>query len=187
MIDSSKQERARFTFEGEVLKRLDHAALPHVYRVFEDDRNNRAYLLMDYIEGPNLETLRQKQPQKQFSLPRVMSIMAPIVEAVSYLHRQHPPILHRDIKPANIIVPTDEDQTVLVDFGIAKEFDPDSTTTAVRRCSPGYGAPEQYSSGTNNRTDIYGLGATFYVLLSGIVPADAFTRMIRLGSKESDT
>ena len=186
MIDSSKQEHARFTFEGEVLKRLDHAALPHVYRVFEDDRNNRAYLLMDYIEGPNLETLRQKQPQKQFSLPRVMSIMAPIVEAVWYLHRQHPPIIHRDIKPANIIVPTDEDHTVLVDFGIAKEYDPDSTTTAVRRCSPGYGAPEQYSQGTNTRTDIYGLGATFYCLLTGFVPEDAFYRMTQLGSKGKD-
>ncbi len=82
MIDSSKQERARFTFEGEVLKRLDHPSLPHVYRVFEDAKNNRAYLLMDYIEGPNLETLRQQQPEKCFPLPRVMSIMAPIFDAV---------------------------------------------------------------------------------------------------------
>ena len=52
---------------------------------------------------------------------------------------------------------------------------------------PGYGAPEQYSSGTNTRTDIYGLGATFYALLSGIVPADAFYRMIQLGSNAPDT
>ncbi len=186
MIDSSKQERARFTFEGEVLKRLDHPSLPHVYRVFEDAKNNRAYLLMDYIEGPNLETLRQQQPEKCFPLPRVMSIMAPIIDAVSYLHRQHPPIIHRDIKPANIIVPTDEEHAVLVDFGIAKEYDPDSTTTAVRRCSPGYGAPEQYSRGTNTGTDIYGLGATFYCLLTGFVPEDAFYRMTQLGSKGKD-
>jgi len=82
MIDSSKQERARFTFEGEVLKRLDHPSLPHVYRVFEDAKNNRAYLLMDYIEGQKLETLRQQQPEKCFPLPRVMSIMAPIFDAV---------------------------------------------------------------------------------------------------------
>src|SRR5438445_12582237 len=107
------------------------------------------------------------------------------MDAITYLHKQHPPVLHRDIKPSNIIVPAGG-PPVLVDFGIAKEYEPDSTTTTVRRCSPGYGAPEQYSSGTNNRTDIYGLGATFYVLLSGIVPADAFNRMIRLGSKESD-
>src|SRR5947209_14578001 len=169
MVDTSKQERARFAFECEVLKRVDHPALPRIYRVFEDDKNNRTYMLMDFIEGPNLETLRQKQPQKRFPLSQVMSMMAPIVEAISYLHKQRPPIIHRDIKPANIIVPSTGDQTVLVDFGIAKEFDPDSTTTAVRRCSPGYVAPEQYNRGTNIRTDIYGMVATFYVLLTGVV------------------
>lgn len=61
-----------------------------------------------------------------------------------------------------------------------------STTTAVRRCSPGYGAPEQYSRGTNTGTDIYGLGATFYCLLTGLVPEDAFYRMTQLGSKGKD-
>ena len=186
MIDTSRQERARFAFESELLTRLDHPALPRVYRSFEDETNNRSYMLMDFIEGPNLETLRQKQPQKRFPLSQVMSMMAPIVEAISYLHKQRPPIIHRDIKPANIIVPSTGDQTVLVDFGIAKEFDPDSTTTAVRRCSPGYGAPEQYNRGTNTRTDIYGLGATFYALLTGVVPDDAFYRMTNLGSGNGD-
>ena len=186
MTDTSKQERTRFAFECEVLKRLDHVALPRVYRSFADDKNNRSYMLMDYIEGPNLETLRQKQPQKRFSLEEVMKMMAPIFEAVSYLHNQRPPIIHRDIKPSNIIVPSSGDQPVLVDFGIAKEFDPDSTTTAVRRCSPGYGAPEQYSRGTNTRTDIYGLGATIYTLLTGTVPDDAFYRMTNLGSHNGD-
>jgi eukaryotic-like serine/threonine-protein kinase len=187
MIDSSKQERARFAFECQVLTRLDDPALPRVYRVFEDDKNNRAYMLMDYIEGPNLETLRQKQPDRRFSLPQVMSIMAPIIGAVEHLHHQKPPIIHRDIKPANIIVPNTGDTAMLVDFGIAKEFDPDSTTTAVRRCSPGYGAPEQYSRGTNTRTDIYGLGATFYTLLTGFVPDDAFHRMAHMGSRGTDS
>jgi len=102
------------------------------------------------------------------------------------LHSQHPPIIHRDIKPANIIVPVSGDEAVLVDFGIAKEYDPDSTTTAVRHCSPGYGAPEQYGIGTNTRTDIYGLGATIYALLTGVVPADAFYRTTQLGSKGID-
>src|SRR6266852_9691992 len=74
MIDTSKQERARFAFECELLKRVDHSALPRVYRVFDDDKNNRAYMLMDYIEGPNLETLRQKQPDRRFSLSQVMSM-----------------------------------------------------------------------------------------------------------------
>ncbi|HET8851167.1 MAG TPA: serine/threonine-protein kinase, partial [Ktedonobacteraceae bacterium] len=184
--DPSKQERDRFTFEGEVLKRLDHTALPHIYRTFNDDKNGRAYILMDYIEGINLERLRQQQPEKRLPLPQVLSLMAPIIDAVSYLHHQHPPIIHRDVKPANIIAPKTGDGTVLVDFGIAKEYDPDSTTTAIRHCSPGYGAPEQYSIGTDTRTDIYGLGATIYALLTGMVPADAFYRMTQMGNKSID-
>ncbi len=184
--EPSKQERDRFTFEGEVLKRLDHPALPHIYRTFNDDKNGRAYILMDYIEGINLERLRQQQPEKRLPLPQVLSLMETIIDAVSYLHHQHPPIIHRDIKPANIIAPKAGNGTVLVDFGIAKEYDPDSTTTAIRHCSPGYGAPEQYSMGTDTRTDIYGLGATIYALLTGVVPADAFYRMMELGNKSID-
>ncbi len=186
VIEPSKQERDRFQFEGEVLKRLDHPALPRVYRVFEDEKNDRAYMLMDYIEGPNLEMLRQQQPGKRFSLSQVMTIMGPIVSAVGYLHKQRPPIIHRDIKPANIIVPPSGQGAVLVDFGIAKEYEQDSTTTAVRHCSPGYGAPEQYARGTNTRTDIYGLAATFYTLLTGLVPADALYRMTQLGNRGTD-
>ncbi len=169
--DLTRKDRNRFLFESDILKRLDHRALPRVYRVFEDDKQERAYILMDYIDGPNLEKLRQQQPEKRFSLSQVTNIIAPVIDAISYLHSQQPPILHRDIKPANIIVSTPDD-AVLVDFDIAKEFDPDSTTTAVRRCSPGYGAPEQYAQGTNIRTDIYGLGATIYTLLTGLIPPD---------------
>jgi serine/threonine protein kinase len=188
VIDPSGYERDRLTFECELLKRLDHPALPRVYRVLDDERNNRIYMLMDYIEGPNLERLRQKQPEKRFSLPRVMKILGSIVEAIGYLHTQQPPIIHRDIKPSNIIVPQagDGDGAVLVDFGIAKEYDQDSTTAAVRHCSPGYGAPEHYARGTNTRTDIYGIAATFYTLLTGSVPVDALYRMTQLGSKHDD-
>ena len=186
VIDPNKRERDRFAFECEVLRRLDHPALPRVYRVFKDDVHDRAYMLMDYVEGPNLEMLRHQQPDNRLPFPQVMTIMAPIMNAVSYLHSQHPPIIHRDIKPANIIVPVSGDEAVLVDFGIAKEYDPDSTTTAVRHCSPGYGAPEQYGIGTNTRTDIYGLGATMYAVLTGVVPADAFYRTTQLGSKGID-
>ena len=51
----NKRERARFVFEADVLRRVDHPALPRVYYVFEDSKNDRAYMLMDYVEGPNLE------------------------------------------------------------------------------------------------------------------------------------
>lgn len=186
VIDPKKQDRVHFLFEGEILKRLDHTALPRVYRAFEDEAQQRVYLLMDYIEGPNLERLRQRQASKRFSLSDTLRLLAPIFEAVIYLHNQQPPVLHRDIKPSNIIIPSAQGGPVLVDFGIAKEYDLDATTTAVRRLSPNYSAPEQYTQGTNPRTDVYGMAATCYVLLTGTVPVDAFHRMTTIGNQGID-
>ena len=186
LIDADKKERSRFALESDLLKRLDHPALPRVYRMFVDDALDRAYMLMDYIEGQNLEKLRRQQPGGRFSLPQALTLLAPVMDAVRYLHSQQPPILHRDIKPSNIIMSTTGNEVVLVDLGIAKEYNPDSTTTAVRRCSPGYAALEQYRTGTNTRTDIYGLAATIYTLLTGSVPADAFHRMLQLDSKGTE-
>ena len=185
-VNPQRRDRERFLFEGEILKHLDHRSLPRVYRVFEDDTFHRTYMLMDFIEGPNLEVLRKIQMGKQFSLPQVVKILAPIFDAVNYLHHQNPPILHRDIKPSNIIVPVSGDDAVLVDFGIAKEFNPEATTTAFRTGSPGYAPPELYSTGTSIRSDIYELGATFYTLLTGSVPADALHRITLMGSGKSD-
>ncbi|HWS85085.1 MAG TPA: serine/threonine-protein kinase [Ktedonobacteraceae bacterium] len=186
VADPNRDQQENFLFEGEILRRLDHPALPRVYRVFEDGKNNHVYMLMDYIEGPNLERLRLQQPERRFSLPQALKIMAPIMEALSYLHAQQPPIIHRDIKPANVIVSPLDEGAMLVDFGIAKEYDQDSTTAVIRHCSPGYGAPEQYVHGTSMQTDIYGLGATFYALLTGEVPIDALYRITRLSAKKSD-
>lgn len=186
LIESSQQERRHFTLEADLLKRTDHPSLPRVYRAFDDPESGRAYLLMDYIEGPNLERLRREQPAQRFTLGEVYALLGPIVEAIAYLHARQPPIIHRDIKPSNIIVPVVDGRPVLVDFGIAKEFDQEATTTAIRHASPGYGAPEQYGSGTNTRTDIYGLGATVYVLLTGVIPVNAFFRLTRYLNHEND-
>ncbi|GER86233.1 hypothetical protein KDW_03950 [Dictyobacter vulcani] len=181
-----RHQRESFLFEGEVLRRLDHPALPRVYRVFDEPENKLICILMDYVAGPNLEQLRNKQPGKRFSLARVVEMMAPIADALSYLHAQKPPIIHRDVKPSNIIIPTSGESAVLVDFGIAKEYDQEATTTAVRHCSPGYGAPEQYTSGTGTPTDIYGFGATLYTLLTGVVPIDALYRITRISVNRAD-
>jgi len=185
VIDPNKRDRERFVFEGDILKRLNHRALPRVYRVFEHNKLKRVYMLMDYVEGKNLETLRQEQPEQRFSLPLVLTLMAPIVDALIYLHHQDPPIVHRDIKPANIIVPIGAAEAMLVDFGSAKEYVADETTTINHR-EPGYAAPEQYGRGATSRTDIYGLGATFYTLLTGTVPVDAISRATRRKDKGVD-
>src|SRR6266446_8360572 len=184
VINPDKHDRERFIFEGELLKRLDHPALPRVYRVFERDKLKCVYMFMDYIRGKNLEGLRVEQAEQRFSLPIALAIMAPIVDALIYLHHQDPPVVHRDVKPANIIVPVGADAAVLVDFGSAKEYVADETTAIIRHGSPGYAALEQYGGGTTPRTDIYGLGATFYTLLTGTIPIDAIVRAA--GSKGTD-
>src|SRR2546421_4805824 len=186
VVATQKQARERFTFECTVLERLVHPALPQVHNVFDNEEHSRLYMLMDYVEGPDLETLRHIQPEKRFSLPVNTAILAPIVDAIEYLHQQNPPIIHRDIKPSNIIVPIVGGNTMLVDFGIAKEYDTYGTTSAVRYGSPGYGAPEHYSSGTDIRTDIYGLGATLYTLLTGHIPPDAIDRMTQITNEKPD-
>src|SRR6266581_4099224 len=186
LINPSKQERDQITFEGMFLRRLHHRSLPRVHHVFKDDKNNRVYILMDYIEGPNLTLMRLREPEERFSLPHAMTFMTPIVDAVTYLHSQQPPIIHKNITPTNIILPHGIAEPVLVDFGIAKAFDPDSTNTAVRYFSFGYGAPEQYNEDACIRTDIYGLAATFYSLLTGLIPPDALYRIVQLNDTGSD-
>jgi serine/threonine protein kinase len=178
LINPDREDKRKFTLEAELLMRLDHPSLPHVFRFFEVEATRRVYLLMDYIEGKNLEVLRMEQNEQHFSLASVFTLMNPIVEAINYLHAQKVPIVHRDIKPSNIIVPTKPGIALLVDFGLAKEHSEDRTTNVFRYGTPGYAAPEQYKHGTNTRTDIYGLAATIYTLLTGEVPVDALTRTL---------
>ena len=176
-VEPDKRERVRFTRESERLLRLDHRALPRVYCVFEYAKRKRVYLLMDYIQGQDLQDLRKEQPAQRFALPLALALLNPIIDALGYLHRQDPPIVHGDVKPANIVVPVEGYDAILVGFSIARQHAADATAVAIGHVSPGYAAPEQYGRETNPRTDIYGLGATLYTLLTGTVPPDAIARM----------
>jgi serine/threonine protein kinase len=182
VVTTTERERRSLAFEGEILKRLQHPALPRVYRVFDDTYNQRSYLLMDYIRGANLEELRRLLPERRIPLVHLLTTLEPVIDALDYLHSQQPPIIHRDIKPSNIIVPAAGRGGVLVDFGLAKAYVPDSLTTTIRQGTPGYAAPEQYGGRgrTDVRTDVYGLGATLYTLLTGLYPCDAFERVMSL-------
>ncbi|HTI15355.1 MAG TPA: serine/threonine-protein kinase [Dictyobacter sp.] len=176
IIGPDRQTREQLVFEADLLERLHHRSLLHIYQIFENSERNRIYMLMDYIEGKNLESLRRKQPEQRFSLALSLALITPIVDTITYLHAQKPPIIHRDIKPSNIIVPPGIGNTVLVDFGLAKAHNKQKTRQRARYGTPGYAAPEQYTSGTDERTDIYAIAATLYTLITGQIPTDALKR-----------
>ncbi|MEI6181087.1 MAG: serine/threonine-protein kinase [Chloroflexales bacterium] len=166
----------RFRQEAAVLAGLKHPALPQVTDYFVE--NERSYLVMEYIAGQNLDTYLANQPNGCLNQAAALPIVCPILEALAYLHSQRPPIIHRDIKDANICL-TDEGAVYLVDFGIAKVYDPAlPTSTLARAVTPGYSPYEQYGAGaTDARSDIYALGATFYRMLTGEVPPEAILRV----------
>src|SRR6266567_9631768 len=138
VIDPSPQDRERFTFEGEILMRLSHPALPRVHRVFEHEKLRRVYLVMDYIEGRDLEALRREQAEQRFSLSLALPLLAPIADALSHLHTQEPPVVHRDVRPANIIVPAGAHTTIQRNFSSAKQHIVGTTTAVIRRWTPRY-------------------------------------------------
>ena len=170
------EERGSFPFSTTALKQVKHLALPHVYRIFHSDNRDRFYILMDYIEGSNLEVIRHLMPGKRFSLHAAMTLMSPVMDAVSFLHGQHPPLIHGDIKPSNIIVPLSGTATSarLVDFGGVKELDINGTAQPSLH---NFRAPEQYNKRASRRSDVYALGAVFYTLLTGMVPIAASERL----------
>ncbi|HSR20407.1 MAG TPA: serine/threonine-protein kinase, partial [Anaerolineales bacterium] len=98
-------------------------------------------------------------------------------DALTYLHTRKPSILHRDIKPGNVKI-SPQGTILLVDFGLAKILQgPQPTTTGARAMTPGYSPPEQYGMArTDERTDIYSLGATLYAGLTGAIPEDGLAR-----------
>src|SRR5437588_1867281 len=185
VMHAVRKERRGSPFDAALLRRLKHRALPRMYQLFPGDKHDRFYLLMDYIQGSNLEVVQQSVPGQRFSMPEAITLMSPIVDAVSYLHRQHPPLIHGDIKPSNIILPgaAMASPSQLVDFGGGKNVYAEAT---ARQHTFNFRAPEQYGRKTSRRTDVYALGAIFYTLLTGAVPAAASERQERIKAGEPD-
>ena len=160
----------QFYQEAQILARLRHPNLPRVSDHFVES-NGAQYLVMDYVEGEDLETMRQRHGALPEAEIRVW--LDQILDALVYLHSQN--VIHRDIKPENIKL-TPSGQVMLVDFGIAKVYQTGQLTRSSQKFgSPGYASPEHYRGGTDQRSDIYSLGATIYALLTGRIPPDALS------------
>jgi serine/threonine protein kinase len=175
-IENTPEAQRQFVREAQIIYTLRHSNLPQVKDYFQIPGQGQ-YLVMDYVEG---EDLLQKLEHSGRALPQEQALAwtDQICDALIYLHGQTPPVIHRDIKPANIKI-TPQGTAVLVDFGIAKKFDPQSHTTAgARAVTPGYSPFEQYGKAqTDVRTDVYALGATLYTLLTYHEPTDSIARM----------
>ncbi len=167
----------RFAQEAELLAGLRHAALPRVTDYFTEQQC--AYLVMEYIPGEHLGDYLARQPDHCVDVATALRVLDPLLDALDYLHGQNPPVIHRDIKHANIRI-TPQQTLYLVDFGIAKVYDPTvPTATMARAVTAGFSPVEQYSDDmpTDARTDLYALGATIYYLLSGVIPDAAINRV----------
>jgi serine/threonine protein kinase len=172
-LNINPESERQFKREASLLAGLRHPNLPRVTDHFVLE--GRQYLIMDFIEGEDLHARSKRQPP---TIQEALKWAGVVSDALSYLHSLKPPVIHRDIKPANIKLQPDGN-VVLVDFGLAKIFDHQQTSTGARGLTPGYSPPEQYGSGrTDSRSDQYALAATIYKLMTGKSPADSIERMM---------
>lgn len=156
-----------FRVEPNILKRLEHPALPRIYDILEDEDN--IYIIVDYIEGTPLD--KKLSEEGRFNEGVVTGWASELCRALDYLHSCKPnPIIYRDMKPSNIIL-AKSGRLKLIDFGISREYKLQSDNDTVYIGTRGYAAPEQYGSGqTGVASDIYSLGVTLYQLLTGKSP-----------------
>ncbi len=162
----------QFRDEARRLAMCVHQNIVRVNDFFIED--NVPYLVMDYIPGENLEQL--VFPDRP--LPEAIAIhyIRQIGAALEVVH--HSGLLHRDVKPQNIILRQGTQEIVLIDFGIAREFTPGVTQTHTSLISVGYAPIEQYIAQEKRTpaTDVYGLAATLYALLTAQVPTASILR-----------
>ena len=171
----TQQMQKQFLREAQTLAALHHPNLPRVTDYFID--GDLHYLVMDYIEGQSLLDLLIAN-KSGFAEDLVLEWADQLLSALEYIHARN--VIHRDIKPANIRRTTDG-RIFLVDFGLAKPYslnNPRTLTMFHGIGTPEYAPPEQYDpeSHTDQRSDIYALGATLYHLLSGQAPVSATRR-----------
>jgi serine/threonine protein kinase/predicted Zn-dependent protease len=157
----------RFRREAEAAASLNHPAIVPIYEVGE--RDGACYFSMGLVEGEQLDAILKREPTP---IRHAAELIAKIARTVHYAHEHG--ILHRDIKPGNILI-DQSGKPHLTDFGLARLVEAESTVTATLEVlgTPSYMAPEQAAGETtkvSKATDVYGLGAVLYQLLTGQPP-----------------
>src|SRR6202008_4984937 len=157
----------RFRLEAEAAARLDHPCIVPIYEVAE--RDGQCYFSMKFVEGGQLDEVVKRAPM---SIRQAVELIAKVARTVHYAHEHG--ILHRDIKPGNILLDA-KGEPHLTDFGLARLVETESTGTRTLEVlgTPSYMAPEQAvgnNAAFSSATDVYGLGAVLYQLLTGHPP-----------------
>ncbi len=161
--DPAVQETIVRNFEREanILATLDHPSIPRIYDYFS--HNERSYLILEFVDGKDLETLINETPG---FLPEVQVVhwAIELCDVLNYLHNIKPePVIFRDMKPSNVMV-NSTGHIMLVDFGIAKTFQSGQKGTMIG--TEGYSPPEQYKGEASPVADIYAMGATLHHMLT---------------------
>jgi serine/threonine-protein kinase len=164
---ASKAHLKRFRLEAEAAAKLEHPGIVPIHEVGE--RDGSCYFSMKFVEGGQLDEVARREP---IPIRRAVELIAKVARTVHYAHEHG--ILHRDIKPGNILLDK-KGEPHLTDFGLARLVETESTVTRTLEVlgTPSYMAPEQ-AVGNNatisSVTDVYGLGAVLYQLLTGQPP-----------------
>src|SRR5207245_4702073 len=164
---ASKAHVKRFRREAEAAASVDHPCIVPIYEVGE--RDGACYFSMGFIEGGQLDAVAKREPMP---LRHAAELIAKVARTIHYAHERG--ILHRDIKPGNILLDA-KGEPHLTDFGVARLVETESTVTRTLEVlgTPSYMAPEQAvgnNDAISNATDVYGLGAVLYQLLTGHPP-----------------
>jgi serine/threonine-protein kinase len=171
--DAFAEAKTRFLREATVLARFSHPGIVRVYEVLEE--NATAYLVMELLDGRTLAHLQAERNGASFPEAEVLDVAVRCAKALAVVHANG--VLHRDLNPANVVLASNG-RVVLIDFGLAREFAADTTGSMTRLVTPGYAPPEQYlgEARFGPSTDVYGLSATLYKLLTGTAPVSALDR-----------
>ena len=167
-----------FFEEGRALAQISHPSVVSVMNFFRE--NETVYMVMNYLEGAALQdfiiTARDQKQQKVFRESTIRSLFDEILRGLRIVH-QHK-MLHLDIKPANIFI-TDDNKSVLIDFGAAREVLSKEGNFIRPMYTPGFAAPEMYrrDSSMGPWTDIYAIGACMYACMQGYPPNEAPQRL----------
>ena len=163
--DELQDVKERFFREAETAGRLNHPNIVSIYDAGEE--HDLAYIAMEFLKGKDLMPFTK--PDNLLPLPRVMSIIARVADALDYAHRQN--VVHRDIKPANIMYDPETDTPKVTDFGIARITDSSKTKTGMVLGTPSYMSPEQLAGRKiEGHSDLFSLGVSLYQLACGKLP-----------------